>query len=342
MTPRASGVGPAAGAGALARGPAMSETHFGFEKVPDGEKARRVRGVFDSVASRYDLMNDLMSMGLHRLWKAFTIQVSGVRAGERVLDVAGGTADLASAFAKRVGPTGEVWLTDINNAMLDRGRDRLLDEGVLGPVAQCDAEKLPFPDDHFDVVTVAFGLRNMTHKEAGAGRNAPRAAARRPPAGAGVLQGLGAAGALLRSLFVQGAALAGRQDRRATPTATATSPNRSACTPTRRRCKAMMEQAGLERVEYFNLTAGVVALHLVLRPLTPAAPSSSIEPFAGEDREYRKEIAATPPWSASPAPTSPTPSAWAAGRASGPSGRASPRHRPPRRPPHLPAPPRSR
>jgi ubiquinone/menaquinone biosynthesis methyltransferase len=122
--------------------------------------------VFDRVAPRYDLMNDLMSLGLHRLWKFFTIQVSGVRAGDRVLDVAGGTADLSLAFAKKVGPRGQVWLTDINHAMLSRGRDRVLDQGFDLPVAQCNAEKLPFPDDWFDCVTVAFGLRNMTHKDA--------------------------------------------------------------------------------------------------------------------------------------------------------------------------------
>ena len=144
---------------------ATGGTHFGFETVPEGDKARRVKGVFTSVADKYDLMNDVMSAGLHRLWKAFTLQVAGARSGERVLDIAGGTGDLASAFREQVGPTGEVWLTDINNAMLERGRDRLLDEGRLGPVAQCDAEKLPFPSNYFDIVTVAFGLRNMTHKE---------------------------------------------------------------------------------------------------------------------------------------------------------------------------------
>ena len=132
------------------------KTHFGYEAVAEQEKARRVADVFDSVASRYDLMNDLMSGGMHRLWKAFAIQRSGVREGSRVLDVAGGTGDLSLAFSKRVGKSGQVWLTDINNAMLARGRDRLLDKGHMLPVAQCDAEKLPFPDDWFDCVTVAI------------------------------------------------------------------------------------------------------------------------------------------------------------------------------------------
>lgn len=140
-------------------------THFGFQQVAESEKASKVRGVFSSVASSYDVMNDLMSFGLHRLWKAFTVQIAGVRTGDKVLDVAGGTADLSLAFAKKVGPTGQVWLTDINHAMLSVGRDRVVDKGFLLPVAQCDAEKLPFPDNHFDCVTVAFGLRNMTHKD---------------------------------------------------------------------------------------------------------------------------------------------------------------------------------
>ena len=143
----------------------MSTTHFGFENVDERDKARRVRGVFDSVATRYDLMNDLMSVGMHRAWKAYTVMVANVGEGSRVLDIAGGTGDLALAFSKKVGTTGEVVHTDINEAMLRTGRERLLDAGVSLPTMVCDAEKLPFPDDHFDVVTVAFGLRNMTHKD---------------------------------------------------------------------------------------------------------------------------------------------------------------------------------
>jgi demethylmenaquinone methyltransferase/2-methoxy-6-polyprenyl-1,4-benzoquinol methylase len=238
----------------------MTDTHFGFEKVGEEEKASRVEGVFSAVAGKYDVMNDLMSLGLHRLWKAFAIQISGVRAGDRVLDVAGGTADLSAAFAKRVGPTGQVWLTDINNAMLNRGRDRLIDEGLLGPVAQCDAEKLPFPTDTFDVVTVAFGLRNMTHKEL---------------ALAEMRRVLRPGGRLLVLEFSQvwkplapfydiysfkvlpwlGGKVAGDPDSyRYLAESIRMHPDQETL-------KAMMEQAGLERVEYFNLTAGVVALH---------------------------------------------------------------------------------
>jgi demethylmenaquinone methyltransferase/2-methoxy-6-polyprenyl-1,4-benzoquinol methylase len=143
----------------------MTSTHFGFETVDEAEKARRVRGVFDSVASRYDLMNDLMSLGLHRAWKAYTVTVANLHEGDRVLDIAGGTGDLAMAFSKKVGKSGQVVHTDINEAMLRTGRDRLLDAGVALPTLVCDAEKLPFPNDYFDLVSVAFGLRNMTHKD---------------------------------------------------------------------------------------------------------------------------------------------------------------------------------
>ena len=143
----------------------MATTHFGYEDVDERDKARRVRGVFDSVASRYDLMNDLMSGGLHRVWKAYTVTVANIHEGDKVLDIAGGTGDLALAFARKVGKTGQVVHTDINEAMLRTGRDRLVDAGVVLPTLVCDAEKLPFPDGYFNLVTVAFGLRNMTHKD---------------------------------------------------------------------------------------------------------------------------------------------------------------------------------
>jgi len=143
----------------------MSSTHFGFQTVDEQEKARRVRGVFDAVAPKYDVMNDLMSAGLHRAWKAYTVLVADLKEGHRVLDIAGGTGDMAMAFSKKVGSTGQVVHTDINAAMLSTGRDRLLDAGVALPTAVCDAEQLPFGDASFDRVCVAFGLRNMTHKD---------------------------------------------------------------------------------------------------------------------------------------------------------------------------------
>ena len=143
----------------------MAKTHFGFQQVDETEKASQVAGVFHSVASKYDLMNDFMSFGLHRIWKAFTIGAANVFVGQRILDIAGGTGDLAFALSKKVGLTGEVWLSDINSSMLTVGRDRLIDQGSLLPCVQLDAENIPFPDSYFDLVTVSFGLRNMTHKE---------------------------------------------------------------------------------------------------------------------------------------------------------------------------------
>lgn len=238
----------------------MAETHFGFEKVDEREKAQRVAGVFSSVAQKYDVMNDLMSAGLHRLWKKFTIELAAPRPGERVLDVAGGTADLSSAFVRRVGPQGEVWLTDINNAMLGVGRDRLFDEGVLTPVAQCDAEKLPFPDNHFDIVTVAFGLRNMTHKEQAL---AEMQRVLRPGGRLLVLEFSKVWKPLEKAYDLYsfkllpwlGEKIAGDADSyRYLAESIRMHPDQATL-------KAMMERAGLERVEVFNLTAGVVALH---------------------------------------------------------------------------------
>jgi len=148
----------------------MSKTHFGYQSVDEQEKAEKVAEVFHSVAMKYDVMNDLMSMGMHRLWKKFTLAQANVRPGQKVLDIAGGTGDLAAAFAKAVQwgvhPDAEVWLSDINASMLRVGRDRLLDRGLALPAVQLDAEKIPFSNHYFDVVSVAFGLRNMTHKEA--------------------------------------------------------------------------------------------------------------------------------------------------------------------------------
>ena len=235
-------------------------THFGYETVAEQEKARRVRDVFDSVAGRYDLMNDLMSAGMHRLWKAFTIPRSGVREGSRVLDVAGGTGDLSLAFAKRVGKSGQVWLTDINNAMLTHGRDRLTDRGVLLPAAQCDAEKLPFPSDYFDCVSVAFGLRNMTHKD--------RALAEMyrvlRPGGRLLVLEFSHVWKPLAPLYdfysfkviPRLGELVTRDEASYRYLAESIRVH-----PDQETLRAMMEQAGFEKVEYFNLALGVVALH---------------------------------------------------------------------------------
>jgi len=238
----------------------MTQTHFGFETVDEKEKAQRVAGVFSSVAQKYDVMNDLMSMGLHRLWKKFTIDIAAPLPGERVLDVAGGTADLSSAFAARVGAGGQVWLTDINNAMLGVGRDRLLDEGVLAPVAQCDAEKLPFPDNHFDIVKVANGLRNMTHKDKAL---MEMRRVLRPGGRLLVLEFSKVWKPLEKAYDLYsfkllpwlGGKIAGdAESYRYLAESIRMQPDQAAL-------KVLMEHAGLERVEVFNMTAGVVALH---------------------------------------------------------------------------------
>jgi|SRR5689334_1195987 demethylmenaquinone methyltransferase/2-methoxy-6-polyprenyl-1,4-benzoquinol methylase len=239
----------------------MAKVPFGYEEVDERDKARRVEGVFTSVASRYDLMNDLMSLGLHRLWKAFAVARSGVRAGDRVLDVAAGSGDLARALARRAGPAGEVWLTDINRSMLETGRDRALDSGLALPAVQCDAERLPFPADHFDCVTVAFGLRNMTHKDAAL---AEMRRVLRPGGRVLVLEFSRVWAPLARAydwysfsvLPSLGRAVAGDE---ASYRYLAESIR---VHPDQETLKAMLEQAGLEQVEYFNLAAGVVALHV--------------------------------------------------------------------------------
>ena len=264
----------------------MTDTHFGYQTVREEDKAARVREVFSSVAQKYDVMNDLMSLGLHRAWKAFAIAQSGVRPGQRVLDVAGGTGDLARAFAKRVRPAsggnnsgdrddnsgdnstdnsssgnrGQVWLTDINGAMLAVGRDRLLDQGFAVPAIQCDAEKLPFPANYFDLVTAAFGLRNMTHKET---------------ALAEMCRVIKPGGRLLVLEFSKvWAPLKGPYDlysfnllpwlgkKVADDDASYRYLAESIrMHPDQDTLKGMMQGAGFDRVDYFNLAAGVVALH---------------------------------------------------------------------------------
>ena len=238
----------------------MTETHFGYQKVREDEKAVRVAGVFDSVATRYDLMNDLMSGGLHRVWKAFTVAKSGVHAGSRVLDVAGGSGDLARAFAKRAAPGGEVWLTDINHAMLAVGRDRLIDAGMVVPVAQCDGERLPFPADYFDCVSVAFGLRNMTHKDRAL---AEMRRVLRPGGRLLVLEFSQVAKPLKPAYDWYSFKVLPWLGRRIAKDEAAYRYLAESIRmhPNQAELKTMMEQAGLEGVEYWNLTAGVVALH---------------------------------------------------------------------------------
>jgi demethylmenaquinone methyltransferase/2-methoxy-6-polyprenyl-1,4-benzoquinol methylase len=241
--------------------PPGKTTDFGFQQVAEDEKAKKVAGVFRSVADRYDVMNDLMSAGLHRVWKRFAVEMSGVRAGGRVLDVAGGTGDLSALMSARVGGTGEVWLTDINGAMLTRGRDRLLDHGRILPAVQCDAEHLPFSDGYFDCAIVGFGLRNMTHKDA---------------ALAEMHRVLRAGGRLLVLEFSQvwsplkplydaysfkvlpllGKLIADDAD---SYRYLAESIRKH---PGQEELKQMLEKAGCERVQYYNLSGGVVALHV--------------------------------------------------------------------------------
>jgi demethylmenaquinone methyltransferase / 2-methoxy-6-polyprenyl-1,4-benzoquinol methylase len=239
-------------------------THFGFETVPETAKAERVKGVFDAVAAKYDVMNDLMSLGLHRMWKRYTVAVSGAREGQRVLDIAAGTGDLTQAFARRVGPQGLVVHTDINEAMLRQGRARLNDDGLAPPSALADAQKLPFPGASFDIVSVAFGLRNMTHKE---------------QALAEMARVLKPGGRLLVLEFSKIAApLAPAYDWysfNVLPRLGRLIANDSASYqylaesirmhPDQDTLKSMMKTAGFGHVDVHNLAAGVVALHMGIR-----------------------------------------------------------------------------
>lgn len=239
----------------------MASTHFGYESVDEADKARRVRGVFDSVASKYDLMNDLMSGGLHRLWKAYAVMVANVQPGQRVLDIAGGTGDLARAFAKKAGVSGQVVLTDINEAMLRTGRDRLLDAGLALPTVACDAEALPFPSGQFDLVSVAFGLRNMTHKD-----RALREMARvLKPGGRLLVLEFSQVAPPLRKLYDLysfnvlprlGKLVTGDE---ASYRYLAESIRMH---PAQEELKSLMKECGFGHVDYHNMTGGVVALHV--------------------------------------------------------------------------------
>ena len=236
------------------------QTDFGFERVPEADKAARVAGVFDRVAGRYDLMNDLMSFGLHRAWKAFAVSVARARPGEKVLDVAAGSGDLALALERRVGAQGEVWLADINARMLARGRDRLLDAGALARAVQCDAERLPFADGYFDCLMVGFGLRNMTRKDAALAEMARVL----KPGGRLVVLEFSKVHAPLRAAYdlysfkvlpwLGGKVAGDAEAYRYLAESIRMHPDQQAL-------KAMMEAAGLAQVEVFNLAAGVVAVH---------------------------------------------------------------------------------
>lgn len=242
----------------------MSSTHFGFESVDEQDKARRVRGVFDSVAPKYDVMNDLMSMGLHRAWKAYTVMVANVKEGFQVLDIAGGTGDLALAFAPKVGASGRVFHTDINEAMLREGRNRLLDAGVSVPTLVCDAEHLPFADNSFDVVTVAFGLRNMTHKDA-ALREMNRVI---KPGGKLLVLEFSKVAKPLEKLYdwysfkvlPRVGKLVANDDSSYQYLAESIRMH-----PSQQELKAMMQKDGFGHVDYHNMSGGIVALHVGIK-----------------------------------------------------------------------------
>jgi len=247
---------------------AEPRTHFGYQSVAESEKAAKVAEVFHSVAARYDLMNDLMSGGIHRLWKRFTLSLSGVRPGQRVLDIAGGTGDLARQFAGRVGAEGEVVLADINASMLQMGRNKLLDAGVAGNLrfVQADAEQLPFADNSFDCVSIAFGLRNVTHKE-----KALQSMLRvlKPGGRLLVLEFSKPQHALLGKIYDAysfrvlpklGQLVAGDKD------SYRYLAESIRMHPAQEELKAMMQTAGFERVSFHNMTGGIVALHRGIKP----------------------------------------------------------------------------
>jgi len=234
--------------------------YFGYEQVSPDEKTRRVRGVFDSVAHKYDVMNDLMSAGMHRGWKRFTVALSGVRAGGRVLDLAGGTGDLAKLFAQRAGPSGTVVHTDINGAMLAAGRDRLIDQGIVLPTVQCNAEALPFRDRWFDCVSIGFGLRNVTRKE----RALAEMARVLVPGGVALVLEFSRVARPLAPLYdwysFNVLPILGRlvvndaASYRYLAESIRVHPDQEAL-------KTLMERSGFDRVDYYNLAAGAVALH---------------------------------------------------------------------------------
>jgi len=235
-------------------------THFGYSTVDETQKVHKVAEVFHSVASKYDVMNDLMSGGLHRIWKMFTIAQAGVRPGFKVLDIAGGTGDLSKEFVKQAGPTGEVWLTDINESMLRVGRDRLLNQGIITPTMLCDAEHIPFPDNYFDRVTVAFGLRNMTHKDEAL---AEMRRVLKPGGKLLVLEFSKINSALQKPYDTYSFSVLPWLGKMIANDAESYRYLAESIRmhPDQETLKTMMQNAGLDCVKYFNLTAGVAALH---------------------------------------------------------------------------------
>lgn len=235
-------------------------THFGFKTVDEKEKAKKVGEVFHSVASKYDLMNDVMSAGLHRTWKRFAVEISGVKAGDRVLDIAGGSGDLSKLFANKVGETGQVILTDINASMLNVGRDRMLDAGLSVPALQCDAEQLPFPEHHFDCVIVAFGLRNMTHKDIAL---AEMQRVLKPGGRLLVLEFSKVWKPLTKAYDLYSFKLLPLMGKLLANDAESYQYLAESIRmhPDQETLKSMMIEAGLRKVDFYNLSAGVVALH---------------------------------------------------------------------------------